>query len=235
MRVILMDADLQHPFDIVDGFLDAWLNEGCDVVYAYREKDSRPGLMKRAQVWAYYCFINSGSEIVVPADAGDFRLLSRAAYRAMQQLGEHQQFMKGLYSWIGFRQKGIPFAPPSRNQGKSKFSPFRLWLLAIDGITSFSTLPLRFAVFAGLAIAMLAAGYGVWSIFVKYYFGVDPPGYPTLIVAIAFIGAVQLIFLGIIGEYVGKILMEVKARPLFVIKSDETFDGAAETRPARVV
>lgn len=233
--VVLLDADLQHPVALVDKFLAGWLEDDCDVVYAYREKKTRPGLINRFMVAGFYRFINSGSEVAVPANAGDFRLMSRRAYSAMRQLGEHQRFMKGLYSWIGFRQKGIPFTPARRRRGKSKFSPVRLWLLAIDGITSFSILPLRFAVFAGAGIALLAAGYGVWSIFIKYYYQVDPPGYPTLIVAIAFIGAAQLIFLGVIGEYVGKILMEVKARPLFIVASDEALDAASEARPVKLV
>ncbi len=228
--VVLLDADLQHPVALVEQFLDGWLNEGCDVVYGYREKKGRPGLLNRAFVALYYRFINSGSDITVPADAGDFRLLSRAAYQAVRQLGEHQRFMKGLYTWIGFRQKGVAFAPRTRGHGSSKFSPLRLRLLAIDGITSFSTLPLRMAVFAGVGIAVLAAGYGLWSIFVTYYYGVDPPGYPTLIVAIAFIGAAQLIFLEVIGEYIGKILMEVKNRPLFIVESDKSVDVPAEAR-----
>ncbi len=129
--------------------------------------------------------------------------------------------MKGLYSWIGFTQKGLPFRPAGRAAGKTKFTAVKLALLALDGITSFSILPLRLATWFGLALALISGGYGIWTIFEKYFFGIAVPGYPTLITTIAFIGAAQLIFLGIIGEYLGKVLIEVKGRPVAIVESDE--------------
>jgi glycosyltransferase involved in cell wall biosynthesis len=228
-----MDADLQHPIDIVDQFLDGWINEGADVVYAYQPKEQRDGWLNRMLSKAYYKIINTMAEVSVPPNAGDFRLLSKRAYSALRELGERQRMMKGLYSWIGFQQKGIAFTSRPRLFGKTKFSPLRLSVLAIDGITSFSTLPLRLTVLAGILLALLAGGYGVWIIIQIFVYGADVPGFATLIVAITSIGAAQLIFLGIIGEYIGKILLEVKRRPLFIVESDERLGGNLLTPAGR--
>jgi glycosyltransferase involved in cell wall biosynthesis len=232
--VVLMDADLQHPVALVDQFLHGWIEEGCDVVYAFRRNDERDNWVRRMLGAAYYRLINATAEVAIPRDAADFRLLSRRAYLALRELGERQRLMKGLYSWIGFPQKGVPYVPRERPYGKSKFSLFGLWLLAVDGITSFSTLPLRLAVWAGFLLAVFAGGYGIWTIFEKFYYGIDVPGYPTLVVTIAFIGAAQLFFLGIIGEYIGKILIEVKRRPLFIVESDEAVKATASSSSQRV-
>jgi glycosyltransferase involved in cell wall biosynthesis len=219
--VVLMDADLQHPIELVQAFLDGWLNEGFDVVYGYKENAAQESWMRRfARRW-YYRTINARADAVMPPNAGDFRLLTRRAYEALRLLPERQRLMKGLYGWIGFSQKGIPFRPAPRAAGKTKFSTVKLALLAIDGITSFSILPLRLATWFGLALALVSGGYGVWTIFEKYFFGIAVPGYPTLITTIAFMGAAQLIFLGIIGEYLGKVLVEVKGRPVAIVESDE--------------
>ena len=219
--VVLMDADLQHPVELVDRFLDGWLHEGFDVVYGYKETVADEGWLRRlARRW-YYRTINARSEPEIPPNAGDFRLLTRRAYEALRMLPERERLMKGLYSWIGFTQKGIPFQPPERVAGKTKFSAVKLAVLAIDGITSFSILPLRLATWVGLVLALVSGGYGVWTIFEKYFYGIAVPGYPTLITTIAFIGAAQLIFLGIIGEYLGKVLIEVKGRPVAIVESDE--------------
>ena len=219
--VVLMDADLQHPLELVDGFLDGWLDEGFDVVYGYKQTVADEGWMRRLGRRWYYRTINARTDVEIPPNAGDFRLLTRRAYEALRMLPERQRLMKGLYSWIGFTQKGIPFRPAQRAAGKTKFSAVKLALLALDGITSFSILPLRLATWFGLALALISGGYGVWTIFEKYFFGIAVPGYPTLITTIAFIGAAQLIFLGIIGEYLGKVLVEVKGRPVAIVESDE--------------
>ena len=232
--VVLMDADLQHPVELVDQFLHGWIEEGCDVVYAFRNREERSGRFRRTLGSIYYRLINATSEVAIPPNASDFRLLSRRAYLALRKVGERQRLMKGLYTWIGFPQKGVPYVPRERPYGKSKFSLLALWLLALDGITSFSTLPLRLAVWAGLLLAVFAGGYGVWTIFEKLLYGIDVPGYPTLIVTIAFIGAAQLIFLGIIGEYIGKILIEVKQRPLFIVESDEATNAAPTSQRIKV-
>jgi len=225
--VILMDADLQHPIELVDRFLDGWLTDGFDVVYAYKETLAGEGWTQRLARRLYYRVINARADVEIPPNAGDFRLLSRRAYEALRLLPERQRLMKGLYSWIGFAQMGIPFTPAQRAAGKSKFSAVKLAVLAIDGITSFSILPLRLATWIGIALALVSGGYGLWTIFEKYFFGIAVPGYPTLITTIAFIGAAQLIFLGIIGEYLGKVLVEVKGRPVAVIESDEQLMNAS--------
>jgi hypothetical protein len=225
-----MDSDLQHPLWLVDAFVDAWISEGFDVVYAYVAQTGRESVLRRALRKIYYRIINANAEVVVPPNAGDFRLLSRRAYEALRGMGERQRMMKGLYSWIGFRQKGIAFTPDARAYGASKFSFARLSVLAIDGITSFSILPLRLATWTGLLVATLSRLYGLWTVLEKVFYGIAVPGYPTLLTAVVFIGAAQLIFLGIIGEYLGKVLMEVKHRPLFVVESDSVLgqDGAPQ-------
>lgn len=225
--VVLMDSDLQHPVELIDAFLSGWLAEGFDVVYAYQSADRPLSWSTRLARRAFYGVMNATGEVPVPADAGDFRLLTRRAYEALRSLGERQRLMKGLYSWIGFRQKGVAFIPPPRQAGTTHYSPFKLGLLAVEGVTSFSVAPLRLAVWAGVALAIFSGGYGLWTVFEKFYWGVSPPGYPTLAVLVSMIGAAQLIFLGVIGEYLGKVLIEVKGRPLFVIESDTRHPGAA--------
>jgi glycosyltransferase involved in cell wall biosynthesis len=224
--VAMLDADLQHPLPLVDDFLKGWLDEGYDVVYAYQAPD-------RPQVWwrklprrAFYGLINATSEVAITPDAGDFRLMSRRAYEALRALGERQRLMKGLYGWIGFRQKGIAFTAPSRVAGTSQHSPLKLGVLAMEGVTAFSVAPLRLSVWAGVLLAIFSGGYGLWTVFETLYWGRSPPGYPTLAVLISMIGAAQLIFLGVIGEYLGKVLIEVKGRPLFVLESDTRHPGA---------
>jgi len=223
--VVLMDADLQHPLEVVGQFLDGWLNEGYDVVYGYKESVADEGWLRRLARRAYYRAINSSTDAEIPPNAGDFRLLSRRAYEALRTLPERQRLMKGLYSWIGFTQKGIPFQPAQRAAGKTKFSAVKLALLALDGITSFSILPLRLATWVGIVLAVISGSYGVWTIFEYFFLGIAVPGYPTLITTIAFIGAAQLIFLGIIGEYVGKVLIEVKGRPVALVESEESLEA----------
>ena len=228
--VILMDADLQHPLALVDQFLDGWLVEGFDVVYAFKASNDDESWARRIGRRIYYRAVNTNTDPEIPQNAGDFRLLTRRAYEALRLLPERQRLMKGLYSWIGFAQKGIPFTPDARAAGTSKFSSVKLVMLAIDGITSFSIMPLRLATWLGIALAVVSGGYGLWTIFEKLLFGIEVPGYPTLITIIAFIGAAQLIFLGIIGEYLGKVLLEVKGRPLAVVESDERLNDRRATR-----
>lgn len=220
--VILMDADLQHPLSAVSHFLEKWLVENYDVVYGYRADKEKESVARRIARRIYYKIINTTSDVHIPPNVGDFQLMSRRAYEALRTLGEHERFMKGLYRWIGFRQIGVPFVTAARRGGESKYSAFRLLTLGIDGITSFSTLPLRLTILAGLVMAVFSAGYGLYTVVEKLLVGVDPPGYPTIITIVGFVGAMQLIFLGMIGEYLGKVLIEVKQRPLYLVESDET-------------
>jgi glycosyltransferase involved in cell wall biosynthesis len=219
--VVVMDADLQHPVEVVESFLKGWLEEGYDVVYAYGQDALPQGAIKRALRRLYYRLMNATAEVEIPGSVGDFQLMAQPAYRALTRLGEHERFMKGLYRWIGFRQKGVPYTPATRHAGATKYSMVKLWALAINGITSFTTLPLRVASWIGVLLAFLSGGYGIWTIIEKLVFGNDVPGYPTLITIIGFIGAGQFLFLGIIGEYLAKVLIEVKQRPLYIIESDD--------------
>jgi glycosyltransferase involved in cell wall biosynthesis len=227
--ITMMDADLQHPAEVVDTFVEAWLGEGYDMVYAYREQ-SAEGLGKRLARASYYRLINASLD--VDPHAGDFRLMSRRAYEALRLFSERERLMKGLYGLIGFRTKGVPYAPPERPHGASKFSPIALFGMGLNGITSFSVLPLRLTMIMGLALGVLAFGYGLWTIFEKLVLGINVPGYPTLIVIISTIGAAQLVGIGIVGEYVGKVLIEVKRRPLYITESDERLATAASPHPA---
>jgi glycosyltransferase involved in cell wall biosynthesis len=225
--VVMLDADLQHPLALIDDFLAGWLDEDFDVVYAYQAAGRPESWWLRLPRRAFYGLINATSEVAITPDAGDFRLMSRRAYEALRALGERQRLMKGLYGWIGFRQKGIAFTPPPRAAGQSHYSPLKLGVLAMEGVTAFSVAPLRLSVWAGVLLAIFSGGYGVWTVFETLYWGRSPPGYPTLAVLISMIGAAQLIFLGVIGEYLGKVLVEVKGRPLFVLESDTRHPGAA--------
>jgi polyisoprenyl-phosphate glycosyltransferase len=230
--VVMLDADLQHPLALVGDFLKGWLDEGYDVVYAYQAADRPQAWWLKLPRRAFYGLINATSEVAITPDAGDFRLMTRRAYEALRALGERQRLMKGLYGWIGFRQKGIPFTAPPSAAGTSHYSPLKLGVLAMEGVTAFSVAPLRLSVWAGVVLAIFSGGYGLWTVFETLYWGRSPPGYPTLAVLISMIGAAQLIFLGVIGEYLGKVLMEVKGRPLFVLESDTRHPGAGAAAEA---
>jgi len=229
--VVLMDADLQHPVEMVETFVAAWLDEGYDVVYAHRQDHRREDIGKRLLRAGFYRLINATSDAVLAPHSGDFRLMSRRAYQALLQFPERERLMKGLYGLIGFSTKAVPYAPHPRAEGASKYSPLKLWAMGLNGVTSHSVFPLRLTLFMGLALGLLALGYGVWTIIEKLVFGIQVPGYPTLIVIISTIGAGQLIGMGIVGEYIGKVLVEVKRRPLYILESDERIAAAAA--PAR--
>lgn len=225
--VVMLDADLQHPIALVDTFVDSWMGEGFDVVYAYRAEFRTEGFGKRLARRVFYSLIRSASAGAVEPAAGDFRLMSRRAYEALRAFSERERLMKGLYGLIGFPTKGVPYTPPTRTTGVSKFTPLKLWMMGVNGVMSFSVLPLRLMTMTGLALGLLAFGYGVWTIFEKLVLGIHVPGYPTLIVIISTIGAAQLIGMGVIGEYIGTVLVEVKRRPLYILQSDERLATAA--------
>ncbi|MBI3677793.1 MAG: glycosyltransferase family 2 protein [Proteobacteria bacterium] len=217
--VVLIDADLQHPFAVVDDFIAGWL-DGFDIVYGVAKASVHEGAAKKLARKLAYVTMNADSDIPIPSNAGDFRLMSRRAYSALRQLGERRRLMKGLYGWIGFRQKAVAYEPAERISGSTKFSALRLWAMTMDGVTSNTLLPLRLSAMTGFAGAILTSCYAVWTIFEKVYFGISVPGYPTLIVLMGFVGALQLIFLGVIGEYLGRVLVEVKQRPRYIVESD---------------
>jgi glycosyltransferase involved in cell wall biosynthesis len=225
--VVLMDADLQHPVEVIETFIDVWRSEGCDIVYARRSDQRREGLGKRFARACFYGLINTTSDVALEPHGGDFRLMSRKAYEALLQFPERERLMKGLYGLVGFPTRSVAYEPPPRKVGESKFSTWALWAMGLDGIVSFSMFPLRLTLILGVGLGFLAFGYGVWTIIEKLVFGIHVPGYPTLIVIISTIGAAQLIGMGVIGEYLAKVLSEVKRRPHYILQSDERYTRVA--------
>src|SRR5664279_749292 len=215
--VMFMDGDGQHPPDLVEQLVSHWIEGGYDVVYtakAHRDNESFP---RRVAVHGFYALINWGARQKIPEDAGDFRLLSPRAVAALRQLPERNRFFKGLASWIGFRQIRVDYEPAVRAHGVTTFSPGRLVGLSIEGLTSFSVAPLRFASLLGVLLASAAFLFGLSILWETWTTGKSVPGYPSLVVGLMTIGGVQLIMIGIVGEYIGKILSELKARPIYFV------------------
>jgi len=227
--IVIMDADLQHPPELIDTFLGHWLNDGYDVVYANRNDRQAAGGGLSFFSRLFYSIINSGSRFEIPRDAGDFRLINRRATNALLLLPENERFMKGLYAWIGFRQKGVSFRPAERLMGETGFSPLRLMLLSIDGLTSFTIAPLRYMAGFGLVICVLSFLYGGYIIAERLFWGNEIPGFASVITLISFFGGMQFVCLGIIGEYVGKALIETKKRPQYIVEDRTTIPKSEET------
>jgi polyisoprenyl-phosphate glycosyltransferase len=213
---IIMDADLQHPPEIVAEFVRLW-REGYRVVYGQRRDRDTESAAKRLFSRGFYGLFNALVRTDIPEGAGDFRLLDRRAIDAMNAIGETSRFNKGLFSWIGFRAIGVPFDVAERAHGVTKWSFRKLLNFAIDGLTSFSTLPLRVWSLLGLAISLTAFLYAIVVLVRTLVFGADVPGFPSLIISVMFFSGVQLISLGVIGEYLGRVYEEVKARPLYIL------------------
>src|SRR5712675_1247886 len=232
--LLFMDGDGQHPPAFVQQLVDHWINGGYDVVYtAKAHRDNEP-FMRRLAVHGFYALINWGARQKIPQDAGDFRLLSPRAAAALRQLPERNRFFKGLASWIGFRQIRVDYEPAVRAHGVTTFSPGRLVGLSIEGLTSFSVAPLRFASLLGVLLATGAFLFGLSILWETLVDGESVPGYPSLVVGLMTIGGVQLIMIGIVGEYIGKILSELKARPIYFVaehseKRAEIASNAGET------
>jgi glycosyltransferase involved in cell wall biosynthesis len=231
--ILFMDGDGQHPPDLVEKLVAHWIHDGYDVVYtakAHRDNESVP---RRIAVRGFYALINWGARQKIPEDAGDFRLLSPRAAAALRQLPERNRFFKGLASWIGFRQIRVDYEPAARAHGVTTFSAGRLLGLSIEGLTSFSVAPLRVASLLGVLLASAAFLFGLSIIWEVWTTGKQVPGYPSLMVGLMTIGGVQLIMIGIVGEYIGKILSELKARPIYFVaehvdkRTGETGAGAA--------
>lgn len=214
--VILMDADFQHPFDTISSFLDAWA-QGYDMAYGVRANRQDEGFIKRHITGLFYRLMSRMSKIPIPADAGDFRLLDRKVVDALNAHHEHTRFMKGLYANVGFRSLAVSYPVAKRKSGKSSFHIGRLFELALTGIISFSDLPLRIWSLIGLVISSIALVYAGFVIVDTLCYGVNVPGYPTLIVCVLFFGGIQLLSIGILGEYIARIFQEVKQRPLYII------------------
>ena len=215
--VLFMDGDGQHPPDLAEQLVGHWIEGGYDVVYtakAHRDNESIP---RRLAVHGFYALINWGARQKIPEDAGDFRLLSPRAVAALKQLPERNRFFKGLASWIGFRQIRVDYEPAPRAHGVTTFSFMRLLGLSIEGLTSFSVAPLRFASLLGVLLASAAFLFGLSILWEVFTTGKQVPGYPSLVVGLMTIGGVQLIMIGVLGEYIGKILSELKARPIYFV------------------
>lgn len=214
--VIVMDADLQDPPELVPDLVAEW-RRGWDVVYGRRSAREGDSLIKRFTAHGFYRLMRRVSDTAIPEDVGDFRLMDRRVVDALGQLRERNRFMKGLFAWVGFRQRELPYRREARHAGRSKWSYWRLWNYALDGITSFTVAPLKIATYLGLLTALGSFVYGAWIIVKTLVYGADVPGYPSLMVVILFLGGIQLIALGIIGEYLGRLFMESKQRPLYLI------------------
>lgn len=212
-----MDVDLQDPPEVLAEMVAKW-REGSDVVYGVRRNRTSDALPKRLTADLYYRTHNWLSADKIPEHAGDFRLLDRKVVEVIRKLPERNRFMKGLFAWGGFKQSAVEYDRVERSAGKSKYNYWKLWTLAIDGITSASTLPLRIWSYIGAAIALIALAYAGFITGRTLIFGSDVPGYTSLIVSILFLGGIQLISLGVLGEYVGRILIETKQRPIYVIR-----------------
>jgi glycosyltransferase involved in cell wall biosynthesis len=226
--VLFMDGDGQHPTDLVERLVGHWIDGGYDVVYtAKAHRDNEP-FLRRVAVHGFYALINWGARQKIPEDAGDFRLLSPRAVAALRQLPERNRFFKGLASWIGFRQIRVDYEPAARAHGVTTFSATRLVGLSIEGLTSFSVAPLRLASLLGVALASVAFLFGLSILWETWVDGKSVPGYPSLVVGLMTIGGVQLIMIGIVGEYIGKILSELKARPIYFVAEHSVKPVAAE-------
>src|ERR1700712_4167712 len=215
--VLFMDGDGQHPPDLVEKLVDHWINDGYDVVYTAKAHRDNESALRRLAVHGFYALINYGARQKIPEAAGDFRLLSPRAATALRQLPERNRFFKGLASWIGFRQIRVDYEPAARAHGVTSFSPGRLVGLSIEGLTSFSVAPLRFASLLGVLLASVAFLFGLSILWETMVSGKSVPGYPSLVVGLMTIGGVQLIMIGIVGEYIGKILSELKGRPIYFV------------------
>jgi glycosyltransferase involved in cell wall biosynthesis len=231
--VIVIDADLQDPPELFPDLVAGW-REGFDVVYAVRTEREGETFMKTATAHLFYRAIQSMSRVQIPANTGDFRLLSRRAVEALGKLREQHRFMKGLFAWIGFPQKALPYRREPRVAGKTKFNYRTLWNFALEGFTSFSITPLKVASYFGLGIAACSFLYAMYVIYKTMRFGDPVAGYPSLMVVILFIGGVQLVAIGLLGEYLGRIFNEVKQRPLYLINRVESSRLAREVESLRV-
>ncbi|HUR89741.1 MAG TPA: glycosyltransferase family 2 protein [Ramlibacter sp.] len=217
--VAILDADLQHPPALIGDMVARW-REGADVVYAVREDRSDEPFLKRFGTGMFYRLINAADRFQVPEGAGDFRLMDRSAVQALLMLPERRRFMKGLYAWIGFNAVALPYVPDARAHGRTHFSLRRLVSLSLDGLTSFTTWPLRLVSAVGATMAMLGFAYGAY-ITVDYFInGNQVSGWTTIVVTMMFFFGMQMLFTGIIGEYVGRIFEEVKQRPVYVVKRE---------------
>lgn len=213
---VVIDADLQDPPELIPTFVQHW-REGCDVVYGTRASRAGETGFKKMTASGFYRVMEKLSSTPIPRDTGDFRLLSRRVLDALGQVRERQRFMKGLFTWVGYRQLSVVYHRDPRHAGETKWNYWKLWNFAIDGITSFSGAPLKLATYVGLVTSIVAFAFAIWVLGKALVFGDPVRGYPSLMVVVLFLGGVQLMALGVIGEYLGRLYVEAKQRPLYLV------------------
>ena len=216
--VVILDADGQHPVDLIPDMLQKWVH-GSDVVYAIRKTRHDQSALQIAFTSVFYKLINWRSRVQIPANAGDFRLMDKKVVLALRELPERNRFMKGLYAWVGFNSTAIDYEPLPRADGQSNFGFRGAMSLAMTGLMAFSVTPLRLVSYFGLMLSLASLGYGAWVIFDYFWFGADTPGYATIVVGMMFLSGIQLLSIGVLAEYVGRIYEEVKQRPMYLIGS----------------
>lgn len=216
--VIPMDADLQDPPELIPTLISHW-RQGYEVVLAKRSDRRSDGFLKRKTADLFYGLHNQISDTTIPENVGDFRLIDRVVVAALHALPERRRFMKGLFAWVGFKTATVEYARAPRVAGNTKFTGWRLWNFALEGITSFSTIPLRVWTYLGTSFAIIGFSYALFIIVRVLVFGKDTPGYASLLTAILFLGGVQLIGIGVIGEYIGRIYIESKQRPIYIVRN----------------
>lgn len=229
--VVVMDADLQDPPEVVKAMIDKW-REGFDVVYAVRTKREGETYFKRVTAAAFYRLLRKMIRIDIPLDAGDFRLMSRQVVIALRSLRETHRFVRGMVSWVGFKQTAVYYERPARFAGETKYPLRKMMGFAIDGVTSFSTVPLRFATWLGMAAGVVAIAAAFWALWTKFFGTGVVQGWTTLMILVAFGSSAQLLMTGILGEYIGRIYEEVKRRPLYLV-SEERNVGTSDERGPR--
>jgi len=215
--VLFMDADGQHPPTLIETLIGHWLDDGYDVVYTAKAHRENESALMRIGVKGFYALINWGARQKIPEDAGDFRLLSPRAAAALRQMPERNRFFKGLASWIGFRQFRVDYEPAARTHGSTSWNLGSLFGLSVEGLTSFSVAPLRLASLLGTLLAASALVFSVWILIETFVYEQSVPGYPSIIIGIMVIGGVQLLMIGVMGEYIGKVLSELKRRPVYFV------------------
>lgn len=229
---IVLDADLQDPPSLIPQMVEGW-RSGYDVVYGMRVDRSSDTFLKRSTAGLFYKLFNRLAHINMPANAGDFRLIDRAVIEALHKLPERNRFMKGLFAWVGFPSMAIPYERPARRAGEGKWNYWKLWNFAIDGLTAFTTLPLRVWLYGGVGIAGLALVYALYTVIKVLIYGVDVPGYASLMVAVLFFSGIQLLSIGMVGEYIARLFGEAKQRPVYLVQDVITGADAKTDSKAR--
>ena len=215
--IVPFDADLQDPPDVIGKLVEKW-REGYDVVLAKRANRESDSILKKWTALFFYRIHNEVADVAIPENVGDFRLFTRHVCDALKTLPESCRFMKGLFAWVGYKTAVVEYTREARAAGKTKFSGWKLWNFALEGITSFSTLPLRIWTYLGVSVAIFALSRAIWLVIRTILYGVDVPGYASLATAILLLGGIQLIGIGVLGEYIGRIYLESKGRPVYLVR-----------------